>query len=73
MAHLRTADLVEEYGIPEATWRWWRHRGVGPRSFKLGKTVFYDADDVAEWVEAQKAATAKGACSDRRIGNPNRG
>jgi len=60
MAHLRTADLVEEYGIPEATWRWWRRRGVGPRSFKLGKTVFYDADDVAEWVEAQKAATAKG-------------
>ena len=60
MAHLRTADLVEEYGIPEATWRWWRHRGEGPRSFKLGKTVFYDADDVAAWVESQKAATAKG-------------
>ena len=34
-------------------------QGEGPRSFKLGKTVFYDADDVAEWVEAQKAATAK--------------
>jgi predicted DNA-binding transcriptional regulator AlpA len=60
MAHLRTADLVEEYGIPEATWRWWRHRGEGPRSFKLGKTVFYDAKDVAAWVDSQKAATAKG-------------
>ena len=35
-------------------------QGEGPRSFKLGKTVFHDADDVAEWVEAQKAATAKG-------------
>ena len=35
-------------------------QGEGPRSFKLGKTVFYDADDVAKWVEAQKAATAKG-------------
>jgi predicted DNA-binding transcriptional regulator AlpA len=56
MAHLRTEDLVKA----ETTWRWWRHRGVGPRSFKLGKTVFHDADDVAEWVEAQKAATAKG-------------
>lgn len=60
MTHLRTADLVEQYGIPEATWRWWRHRGEGPRSFKLGKTVFYAAEDVAEWVESQKAATAKG-------------
>lgn len=27
MAHLRTAELVQQYGIPEATWRWWRYRG----------------------------------------------
>jgi prophage regulatory protein len=63
MTHLRTADLVKEYGIPEATWRWWRHRGEGPRSFKLGKTVFYAADDVAEWVESEKTKTAKGGMS----------
>jgi prophage regulatory protein len=58
--HLRTADLVEEFGIPETTWRWWRHRGEGPRSFKLGKAVFYAADDVAAWVESEMAKTAKG-------------
>jgi prophage regulatory protein len=68
MAHLRTADLVEQYGIPEATWRWWRHRGEGPRSFKLGKTVFYAADDVAAWVESQKAATARVACTSNTQG-----
>jgi hypothetical protein len=60
MAHKRTVDLVEEYGIPEGTWRWWRHRGEGPRSFKLGRTVFYADHDVVEWIESQKAATAKG-------------
>jgi hypothetical protein len=60
MAHQRTADLAVEYGIPVATWRWWRHRGEGPRSFKLGKTVFYDANDVAAWIESEKAKTAKG-------------
>lgn len=60
MAHLRTADLVGEYGIPEATWRWWRHRGEGPKSFKLGRTVFYDQADVAAWVASQKLATARG-------------
>jgi prophage regulatory protein len=60
MAHLRTAELVQQCGIPEATWRWWRHRGEGPRSFKLGRTVFYDEADVATWVESQKAATARG-------------
>jgi prophage regulatory protein len=68
MAHLRTAELVKEYGIPEATWRWWRHRGEGPRSFKLGRNVFYDETDVAGWVEAQKAKTAKaGICGDTAV------
>lgn len=60
MTHLRTAELAAQYGIPVATWRWWRHRGEGPRSYKLGKTVFYDADDVTVWVQSQKSATAKG-------------
>lgn len=58
--HVRTAELVDEYGIPEGTWRWWRYRGEGPRSFKLGRTVFYDAADVAAWIEAQKDATGRG-------------
>jgi predicted DNA-binding transcriptional regulator AlpA len=60
MAHLRTAEMASEYGIPVATWRWWRYKGIGPKSFKLGKAVFYDAADVAIWVESQKVATAKG-------------
>jgi predicted DNA-binding transcriptional regulator AlpA len=52
--------MASEYGIPVATWRWWRYKGIGPKSFKLGKAVFYDAADVAIWVESQKVATAKG-------------
>ena len=57
---LRTAEISDRTGIPVATLRWWRHRGEDPRSFKLGKTVFYDTDDVAVWVESEKAKTAKG-------------
>ncbi len=57
---LRTVEIADQTGIPVATLRWWRHRGEGPRSFKLGKTVFYDADDVAAWVESEKGKTAKG-------------
>jgi prophage regulatory protein len=63
MAHLKTTELVLRYGIPEGTWRWWRHRGEGPRSFKLGRTVFYDDADVAAWIAAQKASTGKGGVS----------
>ncbi len=64
----RTNDLVALFGIPEPTWRGWRHEDrkrppghpwTGPRFYKLGATVFYDRAEVQEWVEAQKAAAAK--------------
>jgi predicted DNA-binding transcriptional regulator AlpA len=57
---LRTAEVSAQTGIPAPTLRWWRHRNEGPKSFKLGKSVFYDADDLATWIEAEKAGTAKG-------------
>jgi predicted DNA-binding transcriptional regulator AlpA len=60
MAHLKTTELAEQFGIPHSTLRWWRHRGEGPRSFKLGRTVFYDSADVAAWVAAEKARTERG-------------
>ncbi|MBP1816888.1 DNA-binding protein [Mycobacterium sp. OAE908] len=60
MAHKKTAELVEQYGISEGTWRWWRYRGEGRRSSRLGRTVFYDDADVAAWIAAQKAKTARG-------------
>ncbi|WP_066588021.1 helix-turn-helix transcriptional regulator [Corynebacterium provencense] len=49
-ALLDTADLAEYLGIPEVTLRTWRHRGLGPRHFKLGRKSFYKATDVEEWL-----------------------
>jgi predicted DNA-binding transcriptional regulator AlpA len=60
MAHLRTREMVDVYGIPEGTLRWWRSTERGPRSFKLGRTVFYDENDVAAWIASEKTKTAKG-------------
>jgi hypothetical protein len=57
---LRTTEISDQTGIPVPTLRWWRHRGEGPPSFKLGKTVFYAAEDLAAWVESQRAKTTKG-------------
>jgi Helix-turn-helix domain len=58
---LTTQQTSEWLGLPEATLRWYRHRGDrGPRSYCLGSRIFYDLVDVEEWAEAQKAATAKG-------------
>lgn len=51
-------DIEEMTGgiIKESTLRWWRHegKGVGPRSFVLGKRkVVYKRTDVIAWLEAQ--------------------
>lgn len=48
-----TADIAAEYGFPEATLRYWRHCGEGPKSVRLGKRVFYKEQDVIDWIEAQ--------------------
>ena len=44
------ADLLR---APVATLRYWRHLGTGPRSFRVGRRVFYRADDLQEWIDVQ--------------------
>jgi predicted DNA-binding transcriptional regulator AlpA len=58
---LRTVEVSNQTGIPVATLRWWRHRGEGPPSFKLGKkNVVYPADALAIWISHQQAVSTKG-------------
>jgi DNA-binding transcriptional MerR regulator len=47
------ADILR---TPVSTLRWWRHIGVGPHSFRVGRRVFYRADDLAAWLDEQHAA-----------------
>jgi Helix-turn-helix domain len=58
---LSTQQAADWLGLPEATLRWYRHRGDrGPRSYCLGSRIFYDLVDLEMWTESQKAATARG-------------
>lgn len=58
MDALRTiTEVAEALRTPEATLRYWRHKGIGPPSFKIGRRVVYREDDVAAWVEAQTQVT----------------
>lgn len=50
---LRLPDVSELTGIPEATLRFWRHAGTGPRSAKFGRRVVYREADVLAWIDAQ--------------------
>jgi predicted DNA-binding transcriptional regulator AlpA len=37
--------------MSENTLRWYRHVGRGPRSFKIGRRIFYRQSDVLAWIE----------------------
>ena len=47
-----TAELVR---APVATLRDWRHLGIGPHSFRLGRRVLYRRDDLHDWIAHQRA------------------
>ena len=55
---LTVPEVAEMTRIPEATLRWFRHAGKGPRSAKLGRRVVYKQADVLQWIEAQFALEA---------------
>ena len=38
---------------PQATLRYCRHLGTGPRSFRLGPRVLHRADDLQDWITAR--------------------
>ena len=52
---LTIEDMIERYpATSRQTWAQLRYTGKGPKFFKVGRRVFYDAADVREWEEAQK-------------------
>jgi excisionase family DNA binding protein len=53
MAYITTEELAELIRTPESSLRYWRHRGEGPRYFKVGRRVLYDTEDVQTWIAQQ--------------------
>ena len=49
---LKTAEVTQRAGKPEATMRYYRHRGIGPRSVRIGRTVDDDEAELDAWVES---------------------
>lgn len=57
---LSTAEVSMRTGITQETLRYWRHRGIGPKSFKLGpKKVVYAEEDLNAWIADQRAAASE--------------
>ena len=57
-------DLCVMLGVRLQTLQTWRSNKVGPDYVKLGKSVFYRADDVREWAALNVVATRRANISD---------
>lgn len=57
---LRLEQITERTGIPLATLRWYRQRGMGPKTWKLGRRVVAYEDDVQAWLDEQATNSAGG-------------
>ena len=47
------ADLAWMVGIPVDTLYGWRHRGLGPRGYRVGRHVRYRRSTVEAWLSEQ--------------------
>jgi predicted DNA-binding transcriptional regulator AlpA len=54
-------EVEEKTGIAKGTLLQWRHRGIGPPSFKLGGLVRYDETEVDRWIEDSRNHSLKAA------------
>jgi predicted DNA-binding transcriptional regulator AlpA len=55
---LSLEQIAELTGTPVATLRYWRHLGVGPKTFKLGRRVVSMKSDVERWIAEERERQA---------------
>lgn len=53
---MTTAELAAWLRVPVGTIRQWRHRGYGPKGFRIGGSVLYRRSVAAAWVAKQEQA-----------------
>lgn len=55
---LTTAEVAAMSRAPVETVRYWRWRGEGPPSFKVGRRVLYDRAAVERWLDECRQTSA---------------
>ena len=53
---LTLAEAAAVLRTPVATLRYWRHLGIGPDGFRLGRRIVYRRQDVDRWVTERQRA-----------------
>jgi excisionase family DNA binding protein len=58
LPELMTVDQLAEYlGVPRRSVYFWRERGNGPSGFRVGKRLYFRADDVAAWLDERAGSS----------------
>ena len=55
-------------GVTQATLRFWRSRGEGPRYFRAGKLIRYRRVDLDSWIEERLSTPACNEGAAKRVG-----
>lgn len=55
-------------GVPVGTLRFWRATDQGPRSYVIGRRLWYDVADLEAWIAEQKAQTLRGGLATAQGG-----
>jgi excisionase family DNA binding protein len=42
-------------GVPVATLYRWRHRGIGPKAYRVGRHLRYDPALIRQWLDTEAA------------------
>ncbi len=67
---LTLSEAADILRTPVATLRYWRHLGIGPDGFRMGRRVMYRIDDLDRWITQQHDAEAKRRPPDSVDGRP---
>jgi predicted DNA-binding transcriptional regulator AlpA len=61
---LRLEEISTRTGVPLATLRYYRHRGEGPPTWRLGRRVVAYEDEVDHWLdEVRRSVTTGGGAA----------
>jgi hypothetical protein len=50
---LTKSEAAERIRRPKATLDFWRHKGIGPKSFLLAGRIVYRESDLEAWLDEQ--------------------
>ena len=56
---LTLSEAADILRTPVATLRYWRHLGIGPDGFRVGRRVMYRIEDLDRWITQRRDEEAK--------------